>query len=411
MATIRARLRGLYSRCIEVVRNMTVNYLLTPISLVMPKQKGMIICFGRDAGEFVDNVKYFFLYTAGARDREVTCFFLTEKRPVYEKLRREGFKVLYFPSFKAFLCMLRARVLIVDNITWTRGSKYTFFLRAKKVQLWHGVGLKAIELNNKFEKQAQAAETKKRDVADSRFPRYDLLVSTSGFYTEHVFRRSLLGAKIIESGYPRNDIFFRKIDGADIEADTATIEKIKKAKSDGCKIVLYAPTFRERIICAQKTPALDLAQLHAVAARYRIIFVFKSHPWQPFPLTRELDDFLLEYQPSKDVYPALPLTDLLITDYSSLYMDYLLCDKPVIFFPYDYQDYISRDREIQFDYDSMTPGPKCYDQRSLESEIIKCLVDGQDSHVGDRKQIAELAFAYRDGEASKRIMEEVKKIV
>ena len=86
-----------------------------------------------------------------------------------------------------------------------------------------------------------------------------------------------------------------------------------------------------------------------------------------------IDNFnlLLDYDPQLDIYPLLKHTDMMITDYSSIYFDYLLLDKPIIFYPYDFEQYTKDDRNLLFDYESMTPGPHCQDQTSLEKTILQ----------------------------------------
>jgi len=109
------------------------------------------------------------------------------------------------------------------------------------------------------------------------------------------------------------------------------------------------------------------------------------------------------YDSSSDIYPLLPLTDCIITDYSSIYFDYLLINKPVIFFPYDYKKYIEYDRDLIFDYDTMTPGPKCYTQQELHNQIYNIVIKGTDSYYDRRQEIRKIAFDSVDGQASERI--------
>ena len=59
-----------------------------------------------------------------------------------------------------------------------------------------------------------------------------------------------------------------------------------------------------------------------------------------------------------DINEILPAVDLLITDYSGIYLDFLLCDNPVMFIPYDLKQYQTELRGLLFDYDLFTPGSK-----------------------------------------------------
>jgi len=94
---------------------------------------------------------------------------------------------------------------------------------------------------------------------------------------------------------------------------------------------------------------------------------------------------------------------MLITDYSSIYFDYLFLNKPVVFFPYDFVKYITSDKALLFDYDSYTPGPKCRFQTQLEKEIIDILISGNDHFVGQRKKIKNLAFESDGGSGCEEI--------
>ncbi|MCP4220690.1 MAG: hypothetical protein GY765_39045, partial [bacterium] len=109
----------------------------------------------------------------------------------------------------------------------------------------------------------------------------------------------------------------------------------------------------------------------------------------------------------KDIYPFLPLADLLITDYSSIYFDYLLLDRPIVFFPYDLETYINEERGLIFEYDRLTPGPHCFSREELEKEVFTALVDLKDSYKEKREEIGKLAFTYRDGKSCQRVWRDI----
>ena len=74
-----------------------------------------------------------------------------------------------------------------------------------------------------------------------------------------------------------------------------------------------------------------------------------------------------------DPYVFLKLADVLITDYSSIYFDYLLLNRPIIFFAYDLKEYLKDSREMYFDYDEFTPGEKVWDYQGLKNSIVKAI--------------------------------------
>ncbi len=122
----------------------------------------------------------------------------------------------------------------------------------------------------------------------------------------------------------------------------------------------------------------------------------------------KITDNIIFYNNSKDIYPLLSNTDLMITDYSGIFFDYLLLNKPLIFFNYDYDEYIKYNRKLSFDYDKITPGIKCENQNQLEQKIIKILVENNDEYIDKRNEILNISFKYKDGNASKRIIKECK---
>jgi CDP-glycerol glycerophosphotransferase len=109
---------------------------------------------------------------------------------------------------------------------------------------------------------------------------------------------------------------------------------------------------------------------------------------------------ILCYDAICDIYPALSLFDVLITDYSSIYFDYLLLNRPIIFFPYDYESYIAKDKELLFDYLQITPGPVCKSQDEVEKALLE--IDTYE-FAKKRKEISELVFDYHDSDASTRL--------
>jgi CDP-glycerol glycerophosphotransferase (TagB/SpsB family) len=86
----------------------------------------------------------------------------------------------------------------------------------------------------------------------------------------------------------------------------------------------------------------------------------------------------------------MPASSALITDYSSIYMDYLLLDKPVLFLVPDLERYVREDRDLQFDFGAMTPGPKLASWPELAAELARQL--DQDSYSTERRRLRQLGF-------------------
>ena len=114
---------------------------------------------------------------------------------------------------------------------------------------------------------------------------------------------------------------------------------------------------------------------------------------------------LLEYSPAKDVYPLMALSDLLITDYSSIFFDFLLLDRPILFFAYDLENYLSNDRNMYFDYDSMTPGAKCHSYDELEFQLEHIVNNGcQDQYADMRIKVRCYTHDHVNNKSSRRLI-------
>jgi len=372
-----------------------INWLfIIPLSLIIPKRKNLIVFVGQLKGQFKDNCKYLFLYANTVKEKNnLEIYFLTEDMTTFQELKKARLPALYFFSFSTVIKLLRAKISIHDNnVSWFMNLKYPLLFNTVKILLWHGVGFKKIG-KMMYSMNTKSNILKFMNKIKSLYC-YDLFISTSKFYTDNVFRKSFNAKEILTAGYPRNDSFHIKNDAKIlIGTDISKIKKIIRLKSQGYKNILYAPTFRDTGTDYLFKKVLDLNKFSEFLYKNKLVFIMKFHQVSNMKIKTPYDNILI-YDNSKDVYPLLPYIDLLITDYSSIYMDYLILNKPVIFFPYDYHTYIRRDREIQFDYNEFTPGPKCFDQTSLEKEIINLLINKNDYYKEQRRKLLDVAFKY-----------------
>lgn len=150
---------------------------------------------------------------------------------------------------------------------------------------------------------------------------------------------------------------------------------------------------------------LDLDALSRFAVERGIVFVLKLHPFVKQAAGSGPFKNILVCEPTSDIYPLLREMDVLITDYSSIFFDFLLLDRPVVFFPYDLDDYLATDRSMYFDYHEMTPGPKCVSQADLLDALSTLrAASGTDTYAAERQRVRTLVHDYCDGEAAVRLV-------
>lgn len=343
--------------------------LVAPLAALMPRRKDWMAVIGRDEGKFVDNAKYFFLQATPSLRPNVRCVFVTQRRDVADMLFDGGYEVLLYPRVRSIFFLLRAGTLITDSIEWHLRLRRFLSVRCKRVQLWHGVGYKRIELDQwrneaihsgwKSWPVLRAARSAKR-VFVGRVVRYDLINTTSRFYRDEVFKFAFRSKHFTALGYPRNT--FGDLDEATKamawrNVDSSISLHLPAWLANGRRVVLVAPTFRDTRASPMGLTAATLALLDSWCELQRVELVFKFHPAERHASAVEGRHLHL-CSPESDLYPLMPLSSALITDYSSIYMDYLLLDKPILFLVPDLEEYVRTDRQLQFDFLAMTPGPK-----------------------------------------------------
>ena len=218
------------------------------------------------------------------------------------------------------------------------------------INLWHGVPLKKIALLDPNLKKAARIYFKKIFSEN-----YTCILTTSHELIPLMARSFAVSEdKIKVWGQPRNDGLFQKNDCREI------LGQLFPDLPEYTKTVLYAPTFRD-YGQVQLFPFKDFdqEQLEAFLEKKNMLLFIRTHVAEQgsaAPYLRKRIRFLGNEQ-AEDVTGILNIFDCLITDYSSIYIDYLLTDKPMIFLPYDRQQYLDG-RGMNFDYDDVTPGPK-----------------------------------------------------
>lgn len=381
--------------------------LAWPLGRVFPRAADLILVIGRDAGRFTDNAKYFYIHGV-AHEAAYRTFFLTGDRATYEALCRQGAPVVRHPALRSLWLLLRAGTVVADSAEWVRAARYQLASGARKVQLWHGVPLKMIErmvLRKRLERMAPALRLPYRLYTRlyARYPFYDLVLSTSALLTAAAFRDSFRARRILECGYPRNDVL--RADAAAtplvrLNTDEDAMAHVQRHAAAGGRVILYAPTFRTHGDNPMNGRVLDYARLDGFARRHGLLFVLKLHPVLASGAALDRFECIIEYGATCDVYPLLATVDLLVTDYSSIFFDFLLLDRPIVFFTYDDASYRERERDLVFDFSDMTPGPCVADQEALEQAIGAVLQEGGDIHAPQRAAVRERVFGSHGGESA-----------
>ena len=236
--------------------------------------------------------------------------------------------------------------------------------------------------------------------------RYNYMISPNAFCTK-VFQTSfkINRERLIETGYPRNDLL------SDPHKEEIAIELKKKVGIPlDKKVILYAPTWRDNsYVSAGYTfelkanfrkwkEILGEDTIVVFKPHYLIINTFKDDP--------ELDGFLYSIPAQAEINELYVISDILITDYSSVFFDYAILKRPIYFYMYDLKEYATDLRGFYLDIHKDIPGEICMDEETMLMDIK--------NEVYDYSKLDDFNLYFNnheDGNASKRVVDILYKAV
>ena len=400
-------LPGRWSRFLGQLMRLTVS-ALTPayrvLNWLVPKSDRIVLLGGNGGRRFSDNSRY--LFESLASDPRFEPYWITRSISVAKEVcvRFPG-RGLYYLSPRALWIGLRARYLFISHSTtdiFPHG-----LTRAKKtiILLNHGIPMKTMGYaqKRKFDWTVGSAQvTMTNEWLEKEFSRISLINACSEFERDlwiQCYRVAPENFWLL--GMPRNDALFHP--------DTDLGKKYPLLKAN--KIVLYAPTYRDGEPSVELLPYNpDLVALERVLLEHDALLLIRPHyisqTYGPYPRLGDASTsriLIADSQVVADANALLPYVDVLVTDYSSIYFDFMLLDRPMIFAPYDLADYREQ-RGLLFDYNENTPGPKVLDGDALIREIDVALASH--SHGREARQLMiSRVHRWQDGKSCERIRE------
>ncbi|WP_328391336.1 bifunctional glycosyltransferase family 2 protein/CDP-glycerol:glycerophosphate glycerophosphotransferase [Streptomyces sp. NBC_00400] len=341
-------------------------------------------------------------------------------RALYEEMRRQGleFEAIwsYAGSPKGFpkdatlvkrwsLPYLKA---LAQAEFWVDNQSYPLKLTKRPettyLQTWHGSALK----NMGFDQPALKAQTRQQQAEQQRsLDRFDRFLIRSEHDVHTLARAFRLKEKtLLRVGYPRNDALVR---ARQREADRGVRERgplaAKLGIPDDKTVLLYAPTFRK---AGGRHGRFELPfDVERFADRFgdRYVLLVRSHYLNHVVLPPTVQGRVIDVSAHHDVTPVLELADGLITDYSSVMFDYALLDRPLVFFTYDYDEYVHEGRGTYFDLLEHAPGPVVRTEDDFH-QAIKAFESQSAEYAESRKEFVAKFGEYDQGNAAQSIVDQ-----
>ncbi|MFD0050273.1 CDP-glycerol glycerophosphotransferase family protein [Actinomycetes bacterium NPDC127524] len=241
---------------------------------------------------------------------------------------------------------------------WVNNQNFPTYLDKRKettyIQTWHGTPLKKMlfDIENiqgrdegYLERVYHATQT------------WDYLVSPSP-YASDAFRSAFrYDGEILETGYPRNDLFFKD----DREARARSVAE-RLNIPEGKKVILYAPTFRDNQTSNKNKFVFDLQfdlerMKQALGDEYVLLLRMHVVISNSLKIPEEYRDFVMNVSKYPDIQELYLISDILMTDYSSVMFDFANTGRPILYYTYDIEDYRDNIRGFYIDFENEAPGP------------------------------------------------------
>jgi len=397
-------------------------------NLFVRKNSKVIIVGGWFGKRFADNSRYFFLYLNKHKAEYglTKVIWITRRDEIYSMLKKEGFDVAKAWSLKSIYYHLKAKYHVIDQSP--EDINGYFSLGSVRINLWHGFPLKKIgkyvDTSSGKSMLTEILKRVSRNIHNvsifsiggwSKF----CLLTTSKFSAEILgYAFNVRKSDIVIANYPRNDVLMFDMDLFIPEDEKRILELANERKLQGYKVIVYLPTFRDGVetLFLNIMDEEEMTSFLSFLEENRIFFITKFHFANTFIQHADVfgdinrSNTLLNLPSNLDVYNLLKLSDMLITDYSSVYFDYLLLNRPILFYPYDLDYYVNKDRGLIFDYDEYTPGRKAYTLEELTGEIKSIIANGfNDGYQSARNRLKNRIFEIEEKPGSHYIIEFLKK--
>jgi len=348
---------------------------------------------------FYGNPKAFFQYLVENKKDE-NFFYMFKNKKLYNKYKKiYPWKVFYLYNLKGFIKALKAKLFIIDSYDLVYYNLKNAFI----LNLRHGIPLKKIGKHKKTNQWLYHKILNIFGLWTFNYNTNNFTFAISSSKLQPTFEKAYGIKNFLNSWYPRTDKFFNF-----------------KSKTNNQEIkILYAPTWREYSQFIKFIDTKDkILQLGKLLKEKNTKLFIKKHPHTQdilFPIsTEELEKYNLFYKNDiEDINDFLLETDLLITDYSSIILDYVILKRPYVFYLFDYEDYITKRGGFYFNIweGELIDWKIAYNSVELIQQINNFLKNPTKFFEEEKKHINNMLnyfYEHQDWKSSERVFNYIK---
>lgn len=318
-----------------------LNVLVDKLVWLIPKKSNLWIFGAWHGDKYADNSKYMYEYIRKTH-KEIDAYWITKDYNLYIELSKNDEHILYYKSKQARLIRLRAQVVFYTNSLYDLGD-FMLHSRGYCVSLWHGVLMKKVYLSDNHYLNKGLIYRLASCLKKHLFWEIKRNLTTITSYKVMNYYIECFGIKaknIVVTGQPRNDVFL--------------LQNQKSVQSKS-KIILFMPTYRStdksnRVLYELFEEIINNEILNDFLEKCNYRFLIKCHYLQKKPEIKKSNNVIfLEDNEIDDVQQLLNDTDVMVTDFSSCYIDYSLLSRPILFLAKDKEQYQENDNGTFFD--------------------------------------------------------------
>ena len=370
-------------------------YLYRHKYLNLPVQENLVVFESFFGKSYSDNPKYIYEYLAKNYPDKYEFVWVVNKRfkPPYGGKRVKRFSIKYMK----YMATAKYFVLNTKQPKWFKKRKGMVFL-----ETWHGTPLKKLAFD--LEEVYSASPMYKREIYKlSRA--WDYFISANAFSSK-VFRSCFMyDNTMLEYGYPRNDLMHAP-NREELEKELKEKLNIPKYK----KTILYAPTWRDDEYYQKGQYKFEL-KLDLEAMRKSLgdeyVVLLRTHYYIADQLDLSgMEGFAFNFSKYDDITHLYLVSDIIITDYSSVFFDYANLKRPMLFYTYDLDKYRDVLRGFYIDIEEELPGPLLFTTREVIN-AIKDIDNITEKYADKYARFYDRYCAWEDGHAAENVAKKV----
>lgn len=316
----------------------------------MPLRRDWVFIESFFGKSYSDSPKYLYEYLQKTRGSKYRYIWVLNKKSKdlaksgkHTRVKMNSLRYVYYASRCGY------RIFNVRQPAWNTKRRGVVFL-----ETWHGTPLKKLAFDMD---DITSASQNHKTLFYKHSREWNYLISANRFST-NVFERAFVynRNKILEYGYPRNDILY-----AENRDEIAAEVKKELGIPEGKRVILYAPTWRDNQFYDRGkykfTLALDLGRLQKEFGEDSVILLRTHYYIADILNLTEYEGFVYNGSQYEDISRLYLISDICITDYSSVFFDYANLRRPILFYAYDFDEYADEIRGMYMDMEKELPGP------------------------------------------------------